>query len=144
MALDLASRGSIEEAGTEAVIARVGAIEPDLVFATDDELALLPAGAGALAPIVVVKLGPRGAVLQGAVEAERRSLPGVVTDTLGAGDALAGGMLAALASGTGFIEALERGLVAASVCVARRGAMPAVYSAHADVAQLVERRLPKP
>jgi sugar/nucleoside kinase (ribokinase family) len=122
IAVDLASRGSLEEAGVPAVLARVRAIAPDLLLGTEDELLL--AGDGLLAPLVVAKRGSAGAALRGALRAERAAAAGEVVDTLGAGDALAGGMLAALALGRDPVAALERGLAAAAVCVGRRGAMP--------------------
>ena len=91
-----------------------------LVFGTRDELAYdaLPA------PLVVAKRGADGAGLRGALELDRPAPAAEVVDPTGAGDALAGGMLAALAAGVAAPAALDAGLALAARCVGRRGAMP--------------------
>lgn len=126
IAVDIASRGAIEEVGVEGVLALVREINPDIVLATADELALVPAGAIALASLTVLKQGPRGAGLRGRINVDRPPCAGRVIDTLGAGDALTGGMLAALARGAHPVDALDAGMRAAASCVERRGAMPPV------------------
>jgi sugar/nucleoside kinase (ribokinase family) len=73
---------------------------------------------------VVAKRGAAGAALRGTTEADRPAPPADVIDPTGAGDALAGGMLAALAAGAQAAAALDAGLEAAARCVGRRGAMP--------------------
>jgi sugar/nucleoside kinase (ribokinase family) len=122
VSVDLASVAAIERAGPRVFLGRVAACEPALVFGTRDELAYeaLPA------PLVVVKRGAEGAGLRGTVEIDRPAPPAHMVDPTGAGDALAGGMLAALAAGAEAAAALEAGLELATHCVGRRGAMPPI------------------
>ena len=92
----------------DAFRARVRAIEPDVVFATEREREVF----GALDTHWVVKRGANG------VDVDRRSYPSVATeivDTTGAGDALAAGF---------HIGGPELGLEAAARCCAQLGAMP--------------------
>jgi ribokinase len=121
VSVDLASTAAIEATGGRVFAARVAGLQPALVFGTAEELRYVAAD---VAPIVVAKRGAAGALLRGPVEAERPSVADAVIDTTGAGDALAGGMLAALAAGAAYVAALEAGLRAAADCVGRRGAMP--------------------
>jgi len=120
VSVDLASVAAIERAGPRVFLGRVAACEPALVFGTRDELAYeaLPAA------LVVVKRGAEGAGLRGAVEADRPAPAVEMIDPTGAGDALAGGMLAALDAGVPAAAALDAGLELAAWCVGRRGAMP--------------------
>jgi sugar/nucleoside kinase (ribokinase family) len=120
VAVDLASVAAMEAAGPRVFLQRVAACRPDLVFGTRDELAYdaLPA------PLVVAKRGADGAGLRGALELDRPAPATDVIDPTGAGDALAGGMLAALAAGAQAAAALDAGLALAARCVGRRGAMP--------------------
>lgn len=120
VAIDLASVAAIETAGPRVFLQRVAACRPDLVFGTRDELAFdaLPA------PLVVAKRGAEGAGLRGALDLDRPAPAADVIDPTGAGDALAGGMLAALAAGAATPAALDAGLALAARCVGRRGAMP--------------------
>jgi sugar/nucleoside kinase (ribokinase family) len=119
-------RVSLDLANPEVAAAAVGSIErlaPDLLLGTTAELA---AAEHPVAPIVVEKRGADGALLRsGSRVQELRAHPVEVVDTTGAGDALAGGLLAALACGAAPAAALERGLAAAAVCVGRQGAQPA-------------------
>jgi ribokinase len=92
----------------DAFRARVRAIAPDVVFATEAERDAV----GALDTQWVVKLGARGLDVDGS------SYPSVATevvDTTGAGDALAAGYL---------IGGAQLGLEAAARCCAQLGAMP--------------------
>jgi sugar/nucleoside kinase (ribokinase family) len=125
---DLASTSGIAAIGVRPFLDHVRAIAPDILFATRDELDLTGGPAGALGAglgtLVVEKRGPAGAALHGAAVAERSAHPTEAIDTTGAGDALAGGMLAALVQGASVVAALDAGLAAAAACVGRRGAMP--------------------
>ena len=96
----------------------------DLVLGNEEEIAraagspssLLAAGARA----VVVKRGPRGATL---VTAERSvdvpAIPVVVVNGLGAGDAMAAAIGAALLAGRPLAEAVERGAAAGALVASR-------------------------
>jgi sugar/nucleoside kinase (ribokinase family) len=120
VSVDLASVAAIEAAGPRTFLARVAQCQPAIVFATQAELLYDPQPA----PLVVAKCGAAGAGLRGTTETDRPARPADVIDPTGAGDALAGGMLAALATGASAIAALDAGLEAAARCVGRRGAMP--------------------
>jgi ribokinase len=106
--VDLASAHDIETVGARRFAARLEALHPDLVFATEAERAAVPGFDAAW----VIKLGARGARFpQGAYPA-----PSVVTvDTTGAGDALAAGYL---------VGGPELALQAAARSVGEIGAMP--------------------
>ena len=79
-------------------------------------------------PAVVVTLGPRGALHRDRAGA-RHLEPGrsvVVADTTGAGDSFTGYLCAALAGGATVQTALAWANAAATLCVQRAGAVPAV------------------
>jgi ribokinase len=57
---------------------------------------------------------------------ELPSIPALVLDTTGAGDALAGVAAAALAEGRTLVEAVGWGIAAASLSVERHGCQPAM------------------
>ena len=110
VSVDLASANLITDYGAERLLARLGLLQPDLVFANDDEVAAigneLPAG------MLVRKRGAEGIVVEG------EALPAVATevvDSTGAGDALAAGFI---------VGGPELALDAAARCVAQLGAMP--------------------
>jgi sugar/nucleoside kinase (ribokinase family) len=101
VSVDLASAEPMREAGSGAVWATLAALEPELIFATVEEAAVLAARPEALldlAPTVVIKQGAAGAqvlwrengrVLQIDVAAR----PITAADTTGAGDAFDAGFL---------------------------------------------------
>jgi len=106
--VDLASAHDIEIVGPARFAARLAALEPDVVFATEAEQAAVP---DFDAPWVI-KLGARGARFpEGAYPA--RSV--VAVDTTGAGDALAAGYL---------VGGPECAIEAAARAVGTIGAMP--------------------
>jgi sugar/nucleoside kinase (ribokinase family) len=109
VSVDLSSTAAIEAAGVESFREALGRIRPQLVFANDDEAALV----GEIeAETVVVKRGAGGILVgDSALEAK----PAEVVDTTGAGDALAAGFL---------LGGAELGLDAAARCVATMGAFP--------------------
>jgi sugar/nucleoside kinase (ribokinase family) len=107
VSVDLSSWSAI--AGSAEFGARLTALEPDLVFATEREREAL---GFELPSRWVVKRGAEGIVVDGrAYPAPRAD----VVDTTGAGDALAAGFL---------VAGPELGLEAAARCVARLGSRP--------------------
>lgn len=108
VSVDLASAHDIEIAGAERFAARLRALGPDLVFATEAERAALPDFDASW----VIKLGPRGARFP---EGELPAPAVESVDTTGAGDALAAGYL---------IGGPELAIEAAARCVQAVGAMP--------------------
>ncbi|MFI5547656.1 carbohydrate kinase family protein [Streptomyces sp. NPDC051815] len=77
-------------------------------------------------PLVVVTLGGEGALIAegGRITAEVAAHPVEAVDSTGAGDAFAGGFLAARLEGAGPAEAAHRGCRAAAQAVTRPGARP--------------------
>jgi ribokinase len=106
--VDLASAHDIAIVGAEQFAARLRALEPDLVFATESERAAVPDFDAAW----VIKLGARGARFP---EGLYPAPSVVVVDTTGAGDALAAGYL---------VGGPECAIEAATRCVGSVGAMP--------------------
>jgi ribokinase len=103
--------------------------------------ALVAAGVGT----AVVTLGPEGALWVGRTTA--RHAPGFVVctvDTVGAGDAFAGGLASALAAGASEDEALFVANAAGALACTRRGAIDALPS-RAEVERLLAEtgRLPR-
>jgi sugar/nucleoside kinase (ribokinase family) len=106
--VDLASAHDIELAGAGKFAARLSALGPDLVFATEAERAAVPG----FDATWVIKLGARGARFPEGLYA---APPVDVVDTTGAGDALAAGYL---------IGGPECAIEAAARSVQVIGAMP--------------------
>lgn len=99
----------------------------DVLLANDDELAALGGldACRTAARVVVAKHGPAGASWHDGAEAhEAPAVPTAVVDTVGAGDALNAGVVAALVAGQGPADALEAGTALAARAVATRGARP--------------------
>ena len=119
MSVDLAAAPLIAAHGAVRFRAELGALAPDVVFATYDEERAL----GGPLPVEtwVRKRGPEGCeVLHGGDWLVLPIVPGEVVDSTGAGDALAAGFL----TGGDPASALRAGLAAAARCVATTGAMP--------------------
>jgi ribokinase len=113
VSFDLSSTAAIRAAGVDELHAAIERLRPDIVFANEEEAALV----GEIeAETVVVKRGARGCIVhtEGA-EHERGAVPAEVVDSTGAGDAFAAGFL---------LGGPERALEAAARCVTRMGAMP--------------------
>jgi ribokinase len=109
VSVDVSSTAAVEMVGVETFRERVGRLAPAVVFATEEEAALV---GDVEAGTSVVKRGALGCVVDGrAYEAP----PVEVVDTTGAGDAFAAGFLVG-----GVALALE----AAARCVGTMGAMP--------------------
>ena len=110
ISVDLSSASAIRSFGVDAFGRRLELLEPDLVFANDEERALVDGVVPAA--LWVVKRGPLG-ILVGGEEHPARSVD--VVDTTGAGDALAAGYL---------VGGAALGLEAAARCVGVLGSMP--------------------
>jgi sugar/nucleoside kinase (ribokinase family) len=113
VSVDLSSTAAIRTAGVEQLRDIVGQIRPDIVFANEDEEALV----GRLdAETLVVKRGARGgSVYTSGEEREYAAEPADAVDSTGAGDAFAAGFL---------LGGPELAVQAAARCVAQMGAMP--------------------
>jgi sugar/nucleoside kinase (ribokinase family) len=111
VSVDLSSWSTIEAAGASAFRALVESLEPDVVFANEDEERVVGGRIGGAAR--VLKRGVAGCSFDGD---ERAALPvAEVVDTTGAGDALAAGYL---------LGGPDLALQAAARCVVRMGSMP--------------------
>jgi ribokinase len=106
--VDLASAHDIQLVGAQRFAARLRALDPELVFATEAERAVVPGFDAAW----VIKLGARGAEFP---EGFYPAPPVEAVDTTGAGDALAAGYL---------VGGPELAIEAAARCVGVIGAMP--------------------
>ena len=114
ISVDLSSATGIRRFGADALRTRLGALEPSVVFANEEEERAL--GGASPAETFVLKRGRDGIVVQRrGVDEVLPALPAAVVDTTGAGDALAAGFL---------VGGAELGLAAAARCVAQLGAMP--------------------
>jgi ribokinase len=113
VSVDLSSTAAIRTAGVEHLRSVIAELGPDVVFANEDEVALV----GPLeVETLVVKRGPRGcSVYVGGEEREYPAEPVEAVDSTGAGDAFAAGFLL---GGPGLA------LQAAARCVGQMGAMP--------------------
>jgi sugar/nucleoside kinase (ribokinase family) len=135
VSVDLASVGPLLEGGRKKALAMVGDVKPDLLLATFAEAEALlglhsPAGLLDLAPVAVVKRGPRGAtvlareesgnVVRFEVATERL----IAADTTGAGDAFDAGFivdwLASRDAGRSIAAGLRRAAVAGHRAAARQ------------------------
>lgn len=120
-AAQTATRVSVDASSTAAIAAlgagrfreRVEGLDPAVVFANEEEAALLD---GLAVATLVVKRGARGCVVRrGDSEQAHDAAPTDVVDTTGAGDAFAAGFL---------VGGPDLALRAAARCVATLGAMP--------------------
>ena len=136
VSIDLASAGPLLASGRQAAMALLRDAAPDLLFATSDEATALMDGRPidgllALAPIVVVKRGSKGATVLARDAAERlrfeiATTPMIAADTTGAGDAFDAGFLAA------WVVARRRGL--ALPAALQRAAIAGNRAAHRHLA----------
>ncbi len=111
VSVDLSTASGIRAFGPKRLLRRLELLEPDVVFATEEELIALGTQQPP-APTLVVKRGARGCVVDG------KEIPAVdveAVDSTGAGDALAAGFL---------VGGPELAVEAAARCVAKLGAMP--------------------
>ncbi|HEY0485658.1 MAG TPA: PfkB family carbohydrate kinase [Mycobacteriales bacterium] len=131
--VDVASGALLADAGTERVLGWLAGTV-DLVLANADEAAVLTGHTDPYAAALALAGADRAAVVKrgadGAVWAEHGEVVAVpapavaIVDTTGAGDAFAAGLLAALATGEGPVEALYAGVRLGSEVAARAGARP--------------------
>lgn len=128
--LDASSTGLLAGLGVDAALELVRAFAPDVLFANEDEAALLRlAGGGALAAsvarTVVVKHGPlpTDVIVHGELAA-RVDVPPVsgIRDLTGAGDAFAAGYLAATLAGVDAAAACVAGHASAASVLTSPGA----------------------
>jgi len=130
VSVDASSTGLIAGLGVEHALALIRAIAPDVLFANEDEAALLGlAGGGAVAasaaPTVIVKHGPLPTDVVEAGELVARvdvaPVPGI-RDLTGAGDAFAAGFLAAALQGADAAAACLAGHASAASVLVNPGA----------------------
>jgi sugar/nucleoside kinase (ribokinase family) len=111
VSVDLSSWSAIRDTGPARFRALVESLEPDVVFANEEEDELF---GGPLEGVAwILKRGPRGCSFEG-LERAALEVPEVV-DTTGAGDALAAGWI---------LGGPDRALEAAARCIQRVGPMP--------------------
>jgi len=109
LSIDVSSTTLIEGYGTSRFRELLASVQPDVIFGTQAEAALL---GEELADRLVVKLGKAGVLVAGQRYPARPTVP---VDATGAGDAFAAGYL---------IGGVELGLTAAARAVATIGGMP--------------------
>ena len=94
VSVDLASSAPLRAVGPEAAWRMVADVRPDVLFATEEEAAVLGRPLVGLAQVVVIKLGSRGCrILIEDVQFDVPGLPATIADSTGAGDAFAAGFL---------------------------------------------------
>ena len=110
VSVDLASANLVRAYGPDRLLARLRLLEPDIVFANDEEVEAI--GEELPARTLVRKRGPEGIVVDGDALA---AVAADVVDSTGAGDALAAGFI---------VGGPQLALQTAARCVAQLGAMP--------------------
>jgi sugar/nucleoside kinase (ribokinase family) len=115
VSIDVSSTGVLADVGVDVAMQRFTALRPDVVFANADEAAMLDLDSWPVAALVV-KRGPEPVEVR--VDGRRTFLPvpttSAGTDTTGAGDAFAGGFLAAWTAGAEVLAAAAAGVASAS------------------------------
>ena len=116
ISIDLASWSAIRDSGVEVFRNAVRGLEPDVVFANEDEERVV--GRSLVAALWILKHGARGCSFG---DDEREALPvHRVLDSTGAGDALAAGWI---------VGGPDLALEAAARCIQQVGAMPVASQA---------------
>ncbi len=127
VSLDAGNVFRIQQVGRNAFLELVDKLAPEVLFANEDEAgALWPSGPVRAPGLVVLKHGPQPTVVYAPdgrqlLEVDVAPVSQVV-DTTGAGDAMAGGFLAAWAKGLSLREAVEAGHRVARRVVGEYGA----------------------
>jgi sugar/nucleoside kinase (ribokinase family) len=118
LSIDVSSVAIVETYGVDRYHDLLGELVPDVVFANESESRLLPI---AVAGVVVVKDGPRPVRVHGPCDAFAVEVPTLpdVADTTGAGDAFAGGFLAAKLRGGDDRAAAAAGIESAATVLQR-------------------------
>jgi ribokinase len=120
--VDASSAAPLAAVGAEAFLAWVDGC--DVLFANDDELAVL-GGAAACTGVVVAKHGPDGASwFADGEESTTTAVVATVVDTVGAGDAFDAGVIDAVLRGLRPLDALAAGAAVAARAVSQAGARP--------------------
>lgn len=109
LSVDISSTALIQGFGPGRFRQLLGSLDPDVIFGTEPEAAMLGDG---LTDRLVVKLGEAGVLVAGR---HHPALPTAAVDATGAGDAFAAGYL---------IGGVELGLTAAARAVATMGGLP--------------------
>lgn len=127
VSLDVGNIARIQLVGREQFLDRIDQVAPEVLFANEEEAeALWPTGRVRAPGLVVVKHGawPTTVYASDGEELVTVRVPAVdaVVDTTGAGDAMAGGFLAAWARGCDVNEAVEAGHRTAGAVVSQYGA----------------------
>jgi sugar/nucleoside kinase (ribokinase family) len=118
VSLDASSAALIEQVGADAFRERAAILAPDVLFATEAEIAAMGGDGAWPAPLTVIKRGAQGCTLHHDDGSADRHLPAVAAtpvDATGAGDAFAAGFL---------VGGPQLALEAGARCVAGVGAMP--------------------
>ena len=134
VSLDVGNIARVQLVGREEFLERVDKIAPEVLFANEEEAeALWPAGDVRAPGLVVVKHGAWPTVVYSPDGEELLTVHvqpvAEVVDTTGAGDAMAGGFLAAWAAGCTLTEAVEAGHRTAGAVVSQFGAqLPSTWA----------------
>jgi sugar/nucleoside kinase (ribokinase family) len=114
VSVDASSTGVLTDVGVDEAMRRFAELRPDVLFANAEEAAMLDLAGWPGA--VIVKRGPDP--IDVVMDGRRRSVPvpavAAGTDTTGAGDAFAGGFLAAWTAGADVLTATAAGVASAS------------------------------
>ena len=115
VSVDLASRRVIVDFGPERLLRVLGELNPELVFANEEERAEVGPEAAVDATWVLKRGAAGAAVERDGQKSEFPAVPAEVVDTTGAGDAFAAGYL---------VGGVELALETAARCVSHLGATP--------------------
>jgi sugar/nucleoside kinase (ribokinase family) len=127
VSLDVGNVAWVHRVGRSQFAATVDRVAPEVLFANEDETAALwPTGEVSAPGLVVAKHGAGPTVLYAPDGTELLTVPVApvsdVVDTTGAGDAMAGGFLAAWAAGRSARDAIEAGHRTAAAVIRQFGA----------------------
>jgi sugar/nucleoside kinase (ribokinase family) len=121
LSIDLSSVAGLKEYGATRMAYYLARLQPELLFGTAAESAMIGVALENLSQVPVIKLGAAGCSVFG------RRIPAPVVqhvDATGAGDAFAAAFCAAWLHGATPFEAAERAVIVASEAVTRAGARP--------------------